>query len=405
MKTVAIISEYNPFHNGHLYQIEKIREEFGRDTAIIAIMSGSVTQRGELAILDKWKRAEVAVECGVNLVVELPFPYSSSSAEFFARAGVAIASYLGVVDTLSFGSECGDVNLLTEIAKNMSTDNFKAELFSVCASDELSAIGYPKACELAYNSVFKAPLAHNFFTSNNLLALEYIKALITLKSTLTPHTVLRDGGGYLEEKIVDSPRQSATAIRSILKTDISSASKYIPTNVFNTVLSEYSAQRAPASLDALSNLIISNLCLNPATRARDIHDAGGGLYNRIKNASFDATSISSLIESGATKKYTTARIRRAIINSHFGVTSSDVKELPRYTQVLAMDTVGQSLLKKAKKMSTLELLTKPSVIPKDEIAKKQKHLADTADMTFQLARPVPLPQSYAFRVSPFVKKQ
>ena len=110
MKTVAIISEYNPIHNGHLYQIEKIREAFGSDTAIIAIMSGNFVQRGEPAIIDKWKRAEFAVKCGVDLVLELPFPFSISSAEFFARAGVAIANASGA-DILSFGSESADIDL------------------------------------------------------------------------------------------------------------------------------------------------------------------------------------------------------------------------------------------------------------------------------------------------------
>ena len=112
MKVVAIISEYNPFHNGHKYQIDKIREELGEDTAIIAIMSGNYTQRGETAIVDKTIRAKAACLCGVNLVLELPFPFCSSSAEFFASAGVRIADRLSIVDYLAFGSESGDISLL-----------------------------------------------------------------------------------------------------------------------------------------------------------------------------------------------------------------------------------------------------------------------------------------------------
>ena len=133
MKTVAIISEYNPFHNGHLYQIEKVREHFGDDTAIIAIMSSNFTQRGDVAIMDKWARAESAVRCGVNLVLELPFPYSMSSAEFFAKAGVHIADSIGVVDVIAFGSESGDITHLVETARNLSSRELDKEIARLAA--------------------------------------------------------------------------------------------------------------------------------------------------------------------------------------------------------------------------------------------------------------------------------
>ena len=122
MTTVAIIAEYNPFHKGHQHQIEKIREEFGPETAVIIIMSGNYTQRGEIAVIGKDSRAKCAVLGGANLVLELPFPFSSSSAEFFARSGVKIADSLGIVDYLSFGSESGDINVLVEAAKITSSD-------------------------------------------------------------------------------------------------------------------------------------------------------------------------------------------------------------------------------------------------------------------------------------------
>ena len=124
MKTVLIISEYNPFHKGHKYQIDDIRKNFGKDTAIIALMSGSYTQRGDVAVMDKFLRAKSAVLEGVNLALLLPFPYSCSSAEFFATAGVSIANSLGIVDVLAFGSECGDVNKIVTVAKNMLSEKF-----------------------------------------------------------------------------------------------------------------------------------------------------------------------------------------------------------------------------------------------------------------------------------------
>jgi predicted nucleotidyltransferase len=124
MKTVAVISEYNPFHLGHAYQFAEIRRIYGEDTAIIAVMSGNFVQRGDVAVLGKFDRAEAAVRAGASLVLELPFPFSCSSAEHFAFAGVSLADDLGVVDVLSFGSECGDVSLLSDVAGKMSDPNF-----------------------------------------------------------------------------------------------------------------------------------------------------------------------------------------------------------------------------------------------------------------------------------------
>ena len=124
MAVAAIITEYNPFHNGHAYQIAETRRLLGEDTRIVAIMSGNFTQRGELAFADKTARAKAACECGVDLVLELPFPFSMSSAEYFARSGVKIANELGIVDYLVFGSESGDISLLREIAENMLSSEF-----------------------------------------------------------------------------------------------------------------------------------------------------------------------------------------------------------------------------------------------------------------------------------------
>ena len=185
MTTVAIICEYNPFHRGHEYQIKRIREDFGEDTAIVCIMSGNFTQRGEIAFMPKGERAKCAVLGGANLVLELPFPFCSSSAEYFAKSGVKIADSLGCVDYLSFGSESGDIDALCNAAKIYLSDEFK-EAFAALPD---KALGYPVKCELAYRQI--ASDSELEFTSNNILAIEYIKALIESGSKIKPHTVLR----------------------------------------------------------------------------------------------------------------------------------------------------------------------------------------------------------------------
>ena len=228
MKTVLIISEYNPFHKGHKYQLDDIRKQYGEDTAIIALMSGNYTQRGDVAIMDKYVRAECAVRGGANLVLLLPFPYSASSAEFFANAGVAIANSLGIVDILAFGSESGDVNFLYSVAENMLSSEFYNSLKKLMSDDEKKNLGYPKLCEIAYKQLFSYELGESFFSPNNILAIEYIKALIKTKSNIIPYTTKRIGANYNCEKIMNSQFQSATAIRNELFKNPHSALKFIP---------------------------------------------------------------------------------------------------------------------------------------------------------------------------------
>ena len=405
MKTVAIIAEYNPFHTGHEYQINKIRQEFGQDTRIIAIISGNYTQRGNIAIMDKSTRAECAVRCGVNLVLELPFPFSCSSAEFFAKSGVKIADSLGIIDILSFGSELGDIELLTKISKNMQSSEYEKKLSELISKNDEKRRGYPTLCEKAYKSLFGNDTASAFFTPNNILAIEYIKALLNLNSKIEPHTIKRYGSGYSENQITENQHQSATAIRNLLLSDIHSAVEYIPDLTKSTILFAYNNNEFPCNEENLSSAVISHFRLNSHSAKSDIHDADGGLYNRLRNASFEVASISKLTELADTKKYTSSRIRRAIWYSFFGVTSSEVKELPRYTQVLAMDNVGKSILKEVKKMTDFPVVTKPSSYDfLSERAKRQKELSDKADSIFQLTKPETTYGNISLKTSPFVLK-
>ena len=403
MKTVAIISEYNPFHNGHLYQINRIREEFGDDTAIIAIMSGNYTQRGEIAIMDKWERSRAAVMCGVNLVLELPFPYSMSSAEFFARAGVHIANGLNAVDILSFGSECGDIQKLTAIAEILSAVEFKNALDALLSNKQYDNLGYPKLVQTAYESIYKTSFDIDF-KPNNILALEYIKALRESESKIIPHTIKRSGADYSSNSILPKESfQSATAIRNAINSADDFLS-YIPEHVHSILCEELKNNSAPCDASKLDEAILSHFRLSHPAAECDVHDADGGLYNRLVKMSYEAKNISSLIDLSATKKYTTARIRRAIWYSFFGVTSSDVKNPPKFTQVLALDTVGQVLLRGIKKNGSIPVITKPSVKFSDSVAKSQKQLSDNADFIFQLSKPISACASSIYKRSPFVKK-
>ena len=400
-KVVAIISEYNPFHNGHLYQIERVRQEFGDDAIVIAIMSGNFTQRGEVAFADKLLRARAAVDCGVNLVLELPFPYSAASAEFFARAGVSIANQLGVVDVLSFGSELGDVETIRKIAENMTSERFAIALDEAlkCGND---SIGYPTIVESTYRACFGADDAR-ITTPNNVLAIEYVKALIKANSNIIPHTIKREGLDYNAINLSEYALPSASAIRTAIKARDISALNFMPNNA-KVIFEQALAKELPCETERLSSAIISHFRLNP-TPAVAYHDAEGGLYNRLAKLSFKTDSITSLTELAMTKKYTTARIRRAMLFSFLGVTSSDVASEPRYTQVLAMDDLGAKVLHSIKKRCGINIITKPSSTKGlDEVALRQKRLSDAADSVFQLTKPCTADGSFHLKFTPYVKK-
>ena len=402
-KVVAIISEYNPFHKGHAHQIECIRRDFGEDSIIIAIMSGNYTQRAEVAFADKLLRATAAVESGINLVLELPFPYSCSSAEFFARSGVAIANALGVVDYLSFGSELGNVDELQVIADNMMSAKFKEALASAHKNAEYANLGYPALAEKIYCNLF-GEIDQRITSPNNTLALEYLKSLSELKSSIKPHTVKREGADYNKVTLERSELPSASAIREAFKRCDPSAFEYMDDSSKSVFFNAYKVGQLPCDTERLSTAIISNLRLNPIPDKK-IQDAEGGLYNRLAKLSFETDSITSLTVLAQTKKYTTARIRRATLFSFLGVTSSDVKTLPRYTQVLAMDDLGSKALKSIKKNSALSIITKPSVTKGlDDIALQQKKLADSADSVFQLTKPQTTSGAYHLTFTPYVKK-
>lgn len=405
MKVAAIISEYNPFHNGHKYQIDKIREILGEDTAIVAIMSGNFTQRGEIAVTDKTIRAKAACECGANLVLELPFPFSMSSAEFFAKSGVKIASELGVVDYLVFGSESGNITELSDIAAIMSTDEYSLELDSLISSPEYKDYGYPELCEIALTTVYGKQPDKSLLSPNNILAIEFIKAISQFGNRVAPMTIKRAGAGYLDYFNPMAEFQSATAIREEMLSSPSSAFDYVPENAKNIYNEAIDEGKMPADVRRLDGAVISFFRLNSPSASVDIQDAVGGLYNRLCDMSAEATSISSLTSMTETKKYTKARIRRAIWNTYFGVTSSDVRELPCFTQVLAMDDVGRSVLKRIKKVSNFPIITKPSSYKEyDDDVIKQKELSNRADAVYGLTLNKANSGRFPLTFTPYVKK-
>ena len=402
---IGIICEYNPFHNGHLYQIEKIREEFGSDTNIVAVMSGNYVQRGGVAIADKGLRAKCAVLCGVNLVLELPFPYSMSSAEYFARSAIHILDSLGCVDYISFGSESGAVDILEKTAELMMSDDFSACMLHLADDNDTKKLGHAALCEIALDKIKKPGDEIASLTPNNILAIEYIKAIKLLGSAIKLHTVKRANNDFSDNTIVPGNIQSATAIRTSIEQKDISAIEYVPNITKNEILDAISTGDFPCDNEKIATAVIASLRLNSPKSYDCIHNTIGGLYNRLYELSFRTNTIENLICAAESKNFTKSRIRRALFYSLLGVTSSHFKELAAYTQVLALDSQGRAMLKTIGKQSDFPILTKPSDVNKlPECALPQKLLSDKADSIFQMTLPIPKDGNNGMRFTPFVKK-
>ncbi len=399
MKTVAIVCEYNPFHLGHLNQIREVKRAYGDDVAIVAIMSGNFTERGDVAVLGKFDRARIAVENGVSLVLELPFPFSAAPAEFFARAAIGIAHRLGCVDILSFGSECGDTERLSRVAERTSSPAFLEALTRV-TKEEGSKNGHAKNLSALYKELYGDEDAALLSSPNNILAIEYLKALKKEGSSILPHTVKREGTDRDGDSV---PFAGATYLRErLLEGETEEAFRGMPENARNIFENALKRGEAPASLSYLSAPMIASLRLKTGTN--NAAECAGGVYELLSRAAREATDTHELFSLAATKKYTMARLRRATLFSYFGVTPSMLRESVLYTQVLAMDGRGTAVLHHIRKRAGIAVLTKPADLQKlPAPAKAQAEVNYRADSVYTLARPMPGRADVFVRTSPYRK--
>ena len=390
MHTVALISEFNPFHIGHKFCIDSIRGRLGHDTCIIAIMSGNYTQRGDVAVADKFTRAAMAVEGGVDLVLELPFPFSVSSAEFYATAGVRMAAALGVVDTLAFGSECGDLAVLSELAANLSSEAFKTAFQAAVKIEE--AKGHARLTEEVYESLFGTG-AELLRSPNNVLAVEYLRANAALSAPLLPLTVKRQGE-YHDPSL--GKAVSATAVRTALTENPAAAYAAMPEGSSRILREAIGEGRAPASLSGLGSVFLSYFRTAAVQKNDD-------LAHRMRDAAIRAADLSEFCALVATKRYTNAHIRRAIWHRYLGVTSAELREVPAYTQILGMNARGRTLLRRAAKVAALSLVTKPAdARALSGTAARQAALSQKADLLYPLAMPRPTAGNAAMLAAPYL---
>lgn len=350
MKATAIICEYNPLTNGHLEHLKKAKEETGADT-LIGIMSGSFTQRGEAAIADKYQRAAVAVRLGMDIVLELPTVFALSPADNFAYGAMKIISALPHVEYLSFGSECGDAQLLEQTAELLIDEpqEIKQKLNDYLAQ----GFSFPKARAKAVDDYIDN---HSKYSSlkgvldspNNILGIAYITAAKKLGVNIKFHTIKRIGGGYNDE-FIENSFPSATAIRKAVKEGrLPQLKEFVPPFTYN-LLENYDSRGT-----SLGDLILFKLKELSSSELENYYDISGGLHNRLKIAADMSSTYEKFLENAKTKKYTLAKIKRVSLYALLNITK-DIYELasnsPPYLFVLALNKTRKDILSELNKAS------------------------------------------------------
>ena len=382
MKTVGLITEYNPFHNGHAYHIEKAKMLTGADRVIV-IMSGDFVQRGAPAVMPKHLRAESALLSGASLIIELPVCFATGSAEYFAQGSISLLNQLGCIDSICFGSECGDLHLLKEIAQILADEPIEYQAALKQALKE--GASFPAARQEALN-IYSDKYSEILASPNNILGIEYLKALAKIHSKMEPFTIKRIGAGY-HDMDIDGQFSSATAIRSDIYqlADVNSSSESIPLTHIQTqvpsscheLMKKNYQTRYPVKADDFSLLLKAKLLSETADSLSHYLDMSPELDNRILRLRNDYLSFEQFCDLLKTKELTRSRISRSLIHVLLGITNdwlTAMKASAPYARILGFRKDHADLLGILKQTSDIPLITSPA----------RAVLADTARQMLEL---------------------
>jgi predicted nucleotidyltransferase len=356
MKTVGIIAEYNPFHNGHQWQINQARQLSGADY-VICVMSGNFVQRGELAIFDKWKRAEMAVLGGADLVIELPVVFSVRSAQYFAAGGVRLLNALGIVSYLCFGAEHPDLNILKQIAAAIHDKKTLDTLHRNLQLGQTYAAALSNAIHTSYHipsDILNEP--------NNILAVEYLRSINQYQATLIPVAVPRRESHY-HDTMISGNFASATAVRkSLLSQANTSVQNAIPPSSYDIIEQLITANRGPANAAKLENIILAKLRTANLMDLEQLPDVSEGLHYKLQKSALNASSVQELLAMVKSRRYTNTRLQRILIHTLLGISQNILSEFdqsgPLYARILAFNDRGRKILKEISKNSSLPIITK-----------------------------------------------
>lgn len=356
MHTVGIVCEYNPFHSGHLYQLNETRRLLSEDTTTVCVMSGDFVQRGEATVFDKFARAEAACRCGADLVVELPLPWCLSSAEGFAFGAVSILAAMGC-DTLSFGSESADTEALKSLAAFCSDPSEKARIYKLMDQDP--ALSFARARQLAAGETLGEP-ADMLSEPNDILAVEYLKAIDRIGVTMRPLAIRRTGAAHDSDR--EGEYRSAMFLRELMR-EGEDLSPYIPETAMEIFRREMREGRV-FDKKLLETALLSRLYqLSPADFEK-LPDAGGGAGRRLWKAMQEGGSPEQIAVTASTKRYTTARMRRMLLCAALGLCAEDTKGTPPYLRVLAANEKGRAWLSRLRGVTPIPLVNRASEIKK-----------------------------------------
>lgn len=363
MKVCGIIAEYNPFHNGHEYHLRESLKRSEADYKIV-VMSGNFVQRGEPALLDKHIRTEAALRCGADLVLELPAFYAAGSAEYFAAGAVALLAKTGVVTHLCFGSECGDIALLQEFARIYAEEpedfqeslRFKLKTGLSFPAARAAALLETRPALSTSLSVLSSP--------NNILGIEYIKALLRRNSTIKPLTIFRNGSGYHDREL-NSPLSSATALRQAIENGIplQQLSSQVPGEAL-AVYDKYFAEHAPVFMDDFSALLHYRLLSEQHTGYTDYMDVSEDLSDRIVNNIYRFTTFSSFCDLLKTRELTYSRISRCLLHILLNIRKDEVDKYVSqldyvpYARILGFRKDAAPLLHELGRCTEIPLISK-----------------------------------------------
>ena len=378
MKVTGIIAEYNPFHNGHLYQIQKAREN-GADYVIV-VMSGDFLQRGVPAVMDKYLRTKMALQNGADLVIELPALYATGSAWYFAKGGVSLLDKLNVIDTLCFGCESNTPDSVLQSADILIAESmqYKNELQSALKSGN----SFPKARELALTKIAGTNYPSDLSSPNNILALEYCLALKERNSIIAPYPVKREGISYHDESLQNGVNPSATAIRELLKDDTfpDSLISYVPQSVYDNLLTNY-RKHYPIHPNDFSNLLKYKILLEGANGFEKFGDVSVSLSDKIRKYSNQFTTFDAFCLLLKSKDLTYSRISRSLIHILLHITQEQYDfyknhDFTYYARILGFKKEASPLLSQIKKKTSIPLISK--------LADAKEQIPDEAQSLFEL---------------------
>ena len=408
MRVSGVICEFNPFHSGHAYLLSRMRELAEEEGLVVCAMSGRFVQRGEAAVADPYLRAETALAGGADLVVELPFPWSAGSAEHFAAAGVEILTKLGV-DSLVFGSERGDLTLLSAAAESLEHPAFGETYATLCRKGTGTTAAYAEALR----SVCPASLPEGFPDSNELLGIAYLRALRKVRAAhgFAPeaYTVTRLGAGYRTDTLTEGEYPSATALRALIREAACDPVALeailegtMPADSLAILLEAVRRGETPLEGGRLMEFFHTYYRLQSPVELEKYAEWGGGIASHICRHAREEATPEGFFTSLRTKQYTDARLRRALLFGVLGVTETDLRVMPAYTTLLAANGRGRAYLKEWRKThkedGSFAVVTKPADTPEG----RQRELGELADSLFTLCFPTPRPAGDMMKRSPVI---